>query len=204
MTLASIAGGQHMEAIRLSPLEPSEAAVASAEQGDAEPLLKELGSHCSERIALYCRRCMMFYLVSKSLEMDYQEVKKVEPTKLLSLLLSPQPYVANFNLCRNLITGFRPDAEKVADVLANTFVESMLSHGVMPWTDEKLDEFVGLLSPSQELLGNAALLWIRSFTSSSVEWRLGEEKDKEELFPLLDNFGGFFKVFSAQWSLRHG
>lgn len=165
MTLASVAGGKHLQAVRVSPLEPSEAAVAAAESGDAEPLLKELGSHCSPRIALYCRRCMMFYLVSRSIEMDYQEVKKVEPTRLLSLLLSPQPYVADFELCRNLITCFsRPlDATAVAEVLANAFVESMLSNGVMPWTDEKLDEFVGLLSPSQELLGNAALFWIPSF-----------------------------------------
>eukprot|EP00434_Breviolum_minutum_P013585 symbB.v1.2.011975.t1/scaffold788.1/size164690/12 len=112
---------------------------------------------------------MMFYSVSKSIDMDYEEVKKVEPTRLLSLLLSPQPYVADFDLCRNLITCFsRPlDAAAVAEVLANAFVESMLSNGVMPWRDEKLDEFVSLLSPSQELLGNAALLWVPSFRRAS-------------------------------------
>ena len=29
-----------------------------------------------------------------------------------------------------------------------------LSNGVMPWRDEKLDEFVSLLSPSQDFLPN--------------------------------------------------
>ncbi|CAJ1425321.1 unnamed protein product [Effrenium voratum] len=166
MTLASVAGGKP-EAVQLrsaSP-EPSEAAIAAAEQGDAEPLLKELGSHCSERIALYLRRCMMFYSVSKNIGMDYEEVEKVEPTELLSLLLRPQPHVADFELCRNLITGFpRPlDAGAVAEVLSNAFVESMLVYGVMPWAEERLDEFVALSRASQELLGNAAMKRIPSF-----------------------------------------
>ncbi|CAE7208033.1 unnamed protein product [Symbiodinium pilosum] len=170
MALSSVAGGKHQQAVhRLkseqSPLEPSDNALTAAEQGDAEPLLNELGSHCSERIALYCRRCRVFYSVSRNIGMDYQEVEKVEPTKLLSLLLSPQPYCADFGLCRNLITGFpRPlDAGAVAEVLVDSFIESMLSQGVMRWAEEKLDEFVSLLSPSQELLGNAALRRIPSF-----------------------------------------
>ncbi|CAE7947526.1 Wwox [Symbiodinium sp. KB8] len=167
--LSSIAGGKHLEAVRRlksqqSPLEPSDSALTAAEQGDAEPLLNELGSHCSDRIALYCRRCRVFYSVSRNIGMDYQEVEKVEPTKLLSLLLSPQPYCADIELCRNLITGFpRLDAVAVAEVLLDSFIESMLSQGVMRWAEEKLDEFVSLLSPSQELLGHAALQRIPSF-----------------------------------------
>ena len=51
-------------------------------------------------------------------------------------------------------------------VLANSFVESMLTHGVMPWTDEKLDDFVGLLSPSQEPLKRWKLVLFPYFWSS--------------------------------------
>jgi len=157
--LSSIAGGKHLEAVHRLKSQQS-----PLEQGDAEPLLNELGSHCSHRIALYCRRCRVFYSVSRNIGMDYQEVEKVEPTKLLSLLLSPQPYCADIELCRNLITGFpRLDAVAVAEVLLDSFIESMLAQGVMRWAEEKLDEFVSLLSPSQELLGHAALQRIPSF-----------------------------------------
>eukprot|EP00931_Biecheleriopsis_adriatica_P046808 TRINITY_DN26928_c0_g1_i1.p1 TRINITY_DN26928_c0_g1~~TRINITY_DN26928_c0_g1_i1.p1 ORF type:complete len:3379 (-),score=748.43 TRINITY_DN26928_c0_g1_i1:238-10323(-) len=171
-TLASVAGGNHREAVRIlrsgthpPPLEPSEGALATAEEGDAEPLLKELESHCSERIALYCRRCMVCYSVSRNIGMDYQEVEKVEATKLLTLLLSPQPYVADFELIRNLITVFlRPlDPAALAEVLASSFVQPMLSQGTMRWAKDKLDEFVSLMSPSQELLGDAALSRIPNF-----------------------------------------
>lgn len=174
VALETVASGHYKEAVQdlmtgISPIETPPAGLLAAEEGNAVPLMEALGGHCSQRIALFCRRRTVFFSVSRMIVMPYRQVAQVDPGELIARLLGRRPLEANLGLVRSLLAVYPRtlNKEALAEVLASTFLRSMHDKSDIQWPEEKLDEFVSLLSPGQDKLGEAALRRIPSFKSAS-------------------------------------
>lgn len=162
--LEKVACGNHKEALMELTLGRAVPELPSVEDCDAEPLLQSLCTQCSARVALFCRRCKVFYAVSRTISMDYRQVSQVDVRELLDRLLGTQPYMGDIALCRALLSCYPkpPNKATIAEVLAHCFLRSTLDLGI-EWPEEKLDEFASLLGAQPELLGDAALRGIPHF-----------------------------------------
>eukprot|EP00929_Paragymnodinium_shiwhaense_P079725 TRINITY_DN41557_c0_g2_i1.p1 TRINITY_DN41557_c0_g2~~TRINITY_DN41557_c0_g2_i1.p1 ORF type:complete len:3522 (-),score=604.34 TRINITY_DN41557_c0_g2_i1:457-9738(-) len=168
--LEKVASGHHQEALKELTLGQTQPDLPPVLDGDAEPLLRTLCTECTSRVALFCRRCQVFFAVSRSIGMGYHQVSQIDVGELLDRLLSPKPFMGDIALCRSLLSCYPKALNKatLAEVLAKRFLRSTLSLGQLEWPEEKLDEFVSLLESSPELLGDAALRGIPHFRSGRL------------------------------------
>lgn len=189
-----VASGHHEEALKGLATHGSRFEGLDAHDGGIEHVLHTLRTQCSQRIARFCQRCLVFFSVSTKIGMDYQQVSQVDANHascLLDHLLSPQPFEADIALCKSLLACYVKAQNKasLASVMANRFIQSMREFGALEWPKGKLDEFVSIIGSSQDMVGDEALKhvpWFQAEGDTEVEGGTAEGGGSRSSTPAMD------------------